>query len=57
MNMVVNLRVDCKAKTYLTSSGVIMNGTRPHIFSALASFLRTDIHLHSSTHSTDCVPI
>jgi hypothetical protein len=56
MNMVKNLRVDCKTENYLTSSGVIMNENRPHTFSALASFLRTDIHLHCSTHSTDCLP-
>jgi hypothetical protein len=56
VNMVINFRVDCKAENYLTSPGVIVNGTRLHTFSALASFLRTDIHLHSSTHSTDCVP-
>jgi hypothetical protein len=55
--MDINLHVDCKAENYLTSSGVIMNGTRSQTFSVLASFLRTDIHLHSftHTHSTDCV--
>jgi len=56
VNKVINLCVDCKAENYLTSSAVIMNGNRLLTFSALASFLRTDIHLHSSTHSSDCVP-